>query len=997
MKRLWEPDELVAEWTLSPKDLTLLANKAGATRLGFAALLAFFRHEGRFPSHKQEVPGAVVVHLAGQGGVPAEAYVAYDWRGRAIKYHRAQIRAAFGFRETTLQDADALVGWLVREVLPHEPAPDRILSALYARCRDLHLEPPTAARTERLVRSALATHEQQLSLAVSERLPPRSAAALDALLTPAAPAAPVAAAGAPPPGGQSARPAVAALVTLKTDPGPAGLPGLLAEIAKLTRLRTLELPAELLAGVAPKARQAYRQRVQVEEPHELRRHPAPLRTTLLAAWAALRSGELTDNLVEVLIRTIERIDSAAEHRVERELLADLRRVTGKAGLLFRVAEAAVEQPDGIVREVVFPAVGGEHVLHELVKEYKATGPGYRRKLHQAMRRSYQAHYRRLLPPLLDTLEFRSNNETHRPLIQALGLLKRYAGSKARTFAAEEVVPLRGVVRPGWRELVVEPDTKGRVRVNRISYELCVLEAVRERVRCKEVWVPGADRYRNPDDDLPADFAVRREAYYQALGQPVQADAFIAGLQREITEALAGLDRELPTSRDVRLVRKPDGTGRIRLSPLPALPEPPNLARLKREIGERWPATSLLDMLKEVDLRIGFTEQFVSAGVREHLDRAALQKRLLLCLYALGTNTGLKRMSGGAHGESYKDLLYVRRRFLHRDALRNAIARVANAIFRTRLPHIWGEATTACASDSKKFGAWDQNLLTEWHARYRGPGVMIYWHVDKKACCIYSQLKSCSSSEVAAMIEGVLRHCTQMAVDRNYVDSHGQSAVAFAFTKLLGFELLPRLKAIHTQKLYRPEAGRADAYPHLQPILTRPINWPLIREQYDEMVKYATALRVGTAETEAILRRFTRNNLQHPTYRALTELGKAVRTVFLCRYLAAPPLRREIHEGLQVVETWNGANSFIHYGKSGEFASNRREDQELSMLALHLLQIALVLVNTLMIQRVLGEERWANALGADDLRALSPLLYSHVNPYGVFDLDLSTRLPLDATA
>ncbi len=272
--------------------------------------------------------------------------------------------------------------------------------------------------------------------------------------------------------------------------------------------------------------------------------------------------------------------------------------------------------------------------------------------------------------------------------------------------------------------------------------------------------------------------------------------------------------------------------------------------------------------------------------------------------------------------------------------------------------------------------------------------MIYWHVERKSTCIYSQLKSCSSSEVAAMIEGVLRHCTQMSVDRNYVDSHGQSEVAFAFTYLLGFRLLPRLKAINTQKLYRPMAGQGDAYPNLRPVLTRPINWTLIRQQYDEMVKFATALRLGTAETEAILRRFTRDNVQHPTYRALSELGKAVKTVFLCEYLGSESLRREIQEGLNVVENWNSANRFIFYGKGGEIAANRLDDQEVSVLALHLLQIALVYVNTLMIQGVLEDQGWSGRMGPEDLRALTPLIYGHVNPYGTFRLDMSERLPIE---
>jgi TnpA family transposase len=288
------------------------------------------------------------------------------------------------------------------------------------------------------------------------------------------------------------------------------------------------------------------------------------------------------------------------------------------------------------------------------------------------------------------------------------------------------------------------------------------------------------------------------------------------------------------------------------------------------------------------------------------------------------------------------------------------------------------------------------LMTEWHVRYGGRGVMIYWHVERKSSCIYSQLKTCSSSEVAAMIEGVLRHCTEMSVDRQYVDSHGQSEVAFAFCRLLGFQLLPRLKAIHSQKLYRPEAGRPEEFPNLQLVLSRSINWDLIGQQYDQMVKYATALRLGTAETEAILRRFTRNNLQHPTYKALAELGKAIKTIFLCRYLQSLELRREIEEGLNVVENWNSANAFIFYGKGGDLASNRHESQEIGMLALHLLQISLVYINTLMIQGVVTDPSWKKELTTEDLRGLTPLIYGHVNPYGTFLLDMSTRLALDPT-
>lgn len=247
-----------------------------------------------------------------------------------------------------------------------------------------------------------------------------------------------------------------------------------------------------------------------------------------------------------------------------------------------------------------------------------------------------------------------------------------------------------------------------------------------------------------------------------------------------------------------------------------------------------------------------------------------------------------------------------------------------------------------------------------------------------------------------MMEGVLRHCTSAEIDRNYVDSHGQSAVGFAFAHLLGFKLLPRLKNIGSQRLYRPDDGPAP-WDNLSPVLTRPIPWDVIAQQYDQMVRYATALKLHTAEAEQVLRRFTRPGPQHPTYAGLVELGRAVRTVFLAEYLRLPTLRREVHEGLQVVEHWNSGNGYIHYGRDSELPGADRDSQETGMLALHLLQTVVVHINTLLLQRVLIDNAWTEALGEADRRGLTPLFWSNCNPYGRFEIDLDHHLDLEPAA
>lgn len=196
--------------------------------------------------------------------------------------------------------------------------------------------------------------------------------------------------------------------------------------------------------------------------------------------------------------------------------------------------------------------------------------------------------------------------------------------------------------------------------------------------------------------------------------------------------------------------------------------------------------------------------------------------------------------------------------------------IANATFTARSTELWGQGSTAVASDSTHVRAYDQNLFAEWHSRYGGRGVLIYWHVEKKSLAIHSQLINCTASEVAVMVEGAMRHGTTMDVEANYTDSHGQSEIGFGITRLLNFDLLPRIKRINKVKLYRPTAGDPDAYPQLGPALTRPIRWELIAQQYGQMIKYATAIRTRTAS--------------HPTYAAMLEVGGAQKTIFVARYL-----------------------------------------------------------------------------------------------------------------
>ena len=471
MKKTWQPEELVEYWTLLPLELALLNQKNDENRLGFAILLKFFEIYARFPENNQEISFIVVDYIAKLLDISPQKYSYYDWQGRSIKYHRAQIREFFGFQETKVSDAFELTNWLAEQALIYELKFEQLKLAAVARLRNLKLEPPTDSRLERIIRSAIRNFESKFFRDITSQLSNQS-----------------------------------------------------------------------------------------------------------KKW----------------------IDDFLKEKASDQELDDTTPVN---------------------------------------HDKQLNNPGDTQ--------------------LSQQLDNTNNSEINTD------------------------VPILT-----WAELKTDP---GRIGVESFQKEVAKLEIFEQL-------------------ELPAD-----------------------------------LFKKIPTKvlqvYKSRVIVEQTGKSRICVSPLNPQNEPVNLTRLKTEITRRWRMTSLLDILKETDLRVNFSQHFQSVSTREVLSNHTLQKRLLLCLYGLGTNTGLKRLSDEIKGDNYQDLLHVKRHFIQKEQLRNAIACVANAIFTARISTIWGEGTTACASDSKKFGAWDQNLMTEWHIRYGGRGVMIYWHALEEFCLYLFTVKN----------------------------------------------------------------------------------------------------------------------------------------------------------------------------------------------------------------------------------------------------------------
>ena len=992
--------------TLDTEEIKLVhANNTDKNRLIFAVMLKFFQANGRYPTKKDTIEPILLYSLAKQLNTSYTLFEFTYLETRTAKRFRSKIREFLGFRTALFSDAEILITWLLEqaEKEPHTLPQYREKANQFFITNKL--EPFAPKKTDRYIRAAIHRFEKQFFANIVKQLSQASAKIVNDLLHDDTKIN----------GSVKDNPPEDEITfrRLKADVSGVKLKHVAFEIKKLNFIRSIHIPSSLFDNTPRKLVKKYYQRIMAASPSNVLEFVPNARAASMACFVYIRSQLLTDDVADLFIKLINNMKSSAEVHVNKKIITDVKKVNGKFDILYLIAEAALANPKGVIEDEIYPVVNQE-ILKKLVIELKNTGNRwYQKQVNLKVHSLYSHAHRKVLLQLLNAFAFKTNNPEGCDLLDAIAFIKKNQEWTGTYYPDATLVPTANVIPASWKSMVFETDDfpvtvapianvmkdddtasdtekqTSPLKINRFHYEVAVLESLREKLRCKLIWIEGAYRYRNPDDDLPSDWETSREARYLQLGLPLRAADFVKKLKTELHLNIQNLNDSILHNKKVKIEDK--NGGHIKVTPLKAQAAPPFLDDLQREINRRWSTINLIDILKEADFRVDFTKQFHSIGNRDILDDELLQKRLLLCLYGLGSNTGLKRISAANEDASHSDLNYVKRRYINEESVKAAIVDVVNEIIAIRDPAIWGESTTGCACDSTLVSSWDQNLMSEWHPRYKERGIMIYWHVDTKSMVVHSQIKTCLSSEVGAMITGVLRHDTKMNMNKAYTDTHGQSTVGFGFSYGLAFDLLPRIKGIHRQKLYYPSTSHKKNYPNLDLILKSAIDWQLIEENYDEYVKHVSALKTDTVDPDVLIKKFSKENYNHPVYKTLIEIGNAVKTIFLCRYLSEEDLRVEINESQNVVERLNGIMGFIFYGKLGEISTNRRKEQALAVSCLHLLQVCMVYINTLIIQELLSDPAWANKLTPEDKRALTPLIHAHINPYGLFPLDLYKRL------
>lgn len=219
------------------------------------------------------------------------------------------------------------------------------------------------------------------------------------------------------------------------------------------------------------------------------------------------------------------------------------------------------------------------------------------------------------------------------------------------------------------------------------------------------------------------------------------------------------------------------------------------------------------------------------------------------------------------------------------------------------------------------------------------------------------------------------------------DTHAQSTPIFGLSYLLAISLMPRIRNIKDLIFYRPH--KETRYEHIDTLFSEAIRWDIIETHLPDMLRIVLSIQAGKISASTILRRLGHDNRKNKVYFAFRELGRAVRTEFLLRYLSDVQLRKTIHAVTCKNEEFNGFLKWSFFGGEGIIAENNRYEQSKIIKYNHLVANLLILHNVEAMTRVINT---LTAEGYDVneaiIREIAPYRTQHINRFGSYTLNLA---------
>jgi TnpA family transposase len=570
--------------------------------------------------------------------------------------------------------------------------------------------------------------------------------------------------------------------------------------------------------------------------------------------------------------------------------------------------------------------------------------------------------------MLEILPFYATSGTD-SLLQAINVLREMYQNNARKLPDN---PPTQFIKPRWHKLIYTDDG-----IDMKYYELCVLSELKNALRSGDIWVQGSRQFKAFDEYLLPKDSFQSLIQTQALPIAVDADC-----QTYLQSRLNLLGTELKqTNKLAKADKLPEATitatTGLKITPLDAV-MPESAQALITQVASMLPHIKITELLLEVDDWTGFSDEFTHLKT----DETTKDKHLLLTtILSDGINLGLRKMAESCPGTTYSKLTRLQAWHIRDETYASALGVLTNTQFTNDFARHWGDGTTS-SSDGQRFKAGGRAESTgHINPKYGSePGRLIYTHVSDQYSPFHSKLINVGIRESTYVLDGLLYHESDLKVEEHYTDTAGFTDHVFALMHLLGFKFAPRIKDLGETKLFIPKGH--NPYQALKPLIGGTINTKVIEDNWSDVLRLATSIKQGTATASLLIKKLGSYPRQNSLALALREVGRIERTLFILQWLQSKELRRRVQAGLNKGEARNALARAVFFNRLGEIRDRGFEQQRYRASGLNLLTAAIVLWNTVYIERAVNALReQGQEIDTDHLQYLSPLGWEHINLTG----------------